>query len=272
MRFTKDITVTAEDPTFLVECIGAHTDLSKSRVKDAMNKGAVWIIRGGSHARVRRPQYKVDEGDHIRVCYDEELIALEASAVRCVQDFKAYSVWFKPAGMSTKGTEYGDHTSLLRLVEKFLKGKQGAFLVHELSTDSAGFMLVAHNKKAALMLSALFENNNIQKKYRIEVLGDLTQKGETGEIDLSAESDDQVEGIQYSCAGYIEGKDITLVDVAINSENKHQLHRCFEELGYPVVNDSPYGKSKSNKVGLRITEMEFSFVCPIFRCQRHFSV
>jgi len=46
-RFSLTKTVVSGDPRTACEFLASHTGLSKSRIKDAMAKGAVWIKKTG---------------------------------------------------------------------------------------------------------------------------------------------------------------------------------------------------------------------------------
>jgi tRNA pseudouridine32 synthase/23S rRNA pseudouridine746 synthase len=175
-QFSLKKTVGPDDPQSAVDFLAQHTDLSKVRIKNAMNKGAVWLKKAkGKQNRIRRATTVLRMGDHLSLYYDQKLLALNPPPAECIRDLKRYSVWFKPAGLMTQGTRYGDHCSLLRQVELFFKNTRQVFLIHRLDREAAGLVLVAHDQGAAGKLSHLFQNRSIFKHYRAQVRGNLAQ-------------------------------------------------------------------------------------------------
>ena len=62
--------------SFLAE----HTQLSKMKVKDAMNKGAVWIKRTGrKNDRLRKAKANLSQGDIISIFYDSDNLSMSVS-------------------------------------------------------------------------------------------------------------------------------------------------------------------------------------------------
>ncbi len=139
--------------------LAAKTGLSKARVKDAMLKGAVWLKKKGQgkKLRLRRATATLAPGDILAICYDEAILGMAPLAATLVADQQQYSVWEKPAGMLCQGTEYGDHCSLLRLVEGFFTPRRPVFLLHRLDREAAGLVLIGHSKKAAARFLGAFQ-------------------------------------------------------------------------------------------------------------------
>ena len=95
-RFVVPPSVCPDASTFL----SRETGLSKARVKDAMNKGAVWLRRvGRGRLRVRRAAAGLRPGDVIEFFHDAELLSREPSSASCVMDRELYCIWHKPAGL-----------------------------------------------------------------------------------------------------------------------------------------------------------------------------
>ncbi len=77
----------------------AHrSGLTKSRIKQALSKGAVWIKRPkGRRRRVRRATTRLHSGDRIEFYYDAAILARQPPASECIDDHRCFSVWYKPA-------------------------------------------------------------------------------------------------------------------------------------------------------------------------------
>ena len=187
-KFSLTKTVGLNDPVIACDFLAASTSLSKRRIKDAMTKGAVWLKKQKSkQRRLRRATAELNPGDILSIYYDEALLSIRPPQAELVSDQKRYSVWFKPAGLMSQGTKYGDHCSLMRQAELFYKSKTKAYLIQRLDREASGLMLLAHDRTAAGRLSRLFQTREVIKKYRAWVLGNLSETGLQGKIALKLE-------------------------------------------------------------------------------------
>jgi tRNA pseudouridine32 synthase/23S rRNA pseudouridine746 synthase len=241
--------------------LASESGLSRGRIKEAMNKGAVWVGKDkGGLRRLRKATAMLGSGMRIEFHCDEALLAIVPPQARCLEDQKEYSVWVKPTGLLAQGTMYGDHCSLMRQAEIFFEGKREVFLVHRLDREAAGLMLIAHTKKAAALLSEIFRNNLIIKKYRVEALGNLAERGRKGTIDLPLEGKTAL--TEYEVESYDPASNTSTVDVTIKTGRLHQIRRHLEMIGFPVMGDPKYGKGNKNNEGMKLVAYSLKFECP----------
>jgi tRNA pseudouridine32 synthase/23S rRNA pseudouridine746 synthase len=268
-KFSLTKTVGIDDPGTACDFLVKHTGLSKSRIKDAMNKGAVWI-RGerGKQYRIRRATAALKTGDYLSIYHDDKLLALAPLRPECLGDQSRYSVWFKPAGLMAQGTKYGDHCSLLRQAELFFKSKRKVFPVHRLDREASGIVLIAHDKTAAGRLSRLFQSQLVIKRYRARVLGNLAAQRPRGKIDRPLEGKPAL--TEFAVTGYDPASDISSVDIILHTGRKHQIRRHFEAIGFPVMGDPRYGKGNKNNSGLKLMATTLEFHCPFEKKDRVF--
>ena len=261
-RFSLTKTVGEDDPATACEFLADHTGLSKSRIKDAMSKGAVWLkkAKGRRRRRLRRATTPVKPGDSLSINYDAELLALSPRRPDLISDLHRYSVWYKPAGLMTQGTEFGDHCSLLRQAGLLFKPRRAVFPVHRLDREAAGIVLLAHDKKAAATLCDLFVSQQIIKRYRARVLGDLAAARPRGKIDRPVDGKSAV--TEYSVTGYNPASNTSSVDIIIRTGRKHQIRQHFNAIGFPVIGDPRYGINNKNTSGLKLMATELAFRCP----------
>ena len=260
-KFSLKKMVSIDDPRTACDFLVKHTRLSKSRIKDAMNKGAVWIRREkGKQYRIRRATAALKTGDYLSIYYDDKLLALSPLRPECIGDQRRYSAWFKPAGLMSQGTKYGDHCSLLRRAELFFKSRRKVFPVHRLDREASGIVLIAHDKTAAGKLSRLFLSQKIIKRYRALVLGNLTPQRPQEKIDLSL--DDKPAVTEFAVTHYDPVSNISSVDIIIHTGRKHQIRRHFEAIGFPVMGDPRYGRGNKNSSGLKLMATALEFHCP----------
>lgn len=250
--------------------LAARTGISKSRLKDAMNKGAVRLQRGSRQHRLRRATTLLAAGDRIELFYDEELLSRTVLKPVLVHDAAHYSVWNKPAGMLTQGTEYGDHCSLLRQVELAFNAKREVFPVHRLDREASGLVLVAHTKQAAARLSEMFQKQQVEKTYRVTVLGIVGHSGVCGAIDQPL--DGKPARSTYCVASIDEQANATVLLMKIATGRLHQIRRHCAMIGHPVLGDPKYGKGNKNTEGMCLQAVSLSFRCPFGRSTVSFTL
>ena len=254
-----ELTVTKPEQTAL-DLLAEGTGLSKQRIKDAMNKGAVWWTLKGKTLRMRRATKVLNKGSKIQFFYDEQVLARKPEIPTLIYDANRYSIWFKPAGMLAQGSQWGDHCSILRWVE--VNGqydpasKRECFLVHRLDADAQGLMIIAHDSQSAAKLSLLFQGRDIKKYYQAWVVDDC-EMPEAG-LTLTYELDGKSAITHIKKIGTTNNQ--TLLDVHIETGRKHQIRRHLANIGHPIVGDKLYG-TKSNS-GLQLLAYRLEFVCP----------
>jgi tRNA pseudouridine32 synthase/23S rRNA pseudouridine746 synthase len=264
------IGATAAPGTAPVACdlLAEAAGLSKLKVKDAMQKGAVRLQRPHAKAvRLRRAKAVLRPGDEVTLFYDDELLARVPPAPECRHDAGRYSVWVKPAGLMTQGTAFGDHCALLRRVELQLRPRP-AFLVHRLDREAVGLVLVAHDAEAAAAFSRLFAGRGVVKRYRVDVHG--RPQPETGVIDTPL--DGRAAVTRYRLTAYDAAADRAALEVETATGRKHQIRRHLAAAGYPVIGDPRYGSGPRGRSGLRLVASYLAFVCPFERRRVEFEL
>ena len=264
------VAIEIDNPATACDLLASRTGISKTKIKDAMNKGAVWLRRKGKMQRLRKATTLLRTGDHIELHYDERLLSVPPPDAVMISDRVHYSVWFKPAGLMAQGTMFGDHCSLLRQVERHFHLERPALPVHRLDREAAGLMLVAHGREAAARLSALFRDRQITKEYRVELLGDMGEEGGMGSITLPLDGKEAV--TDYAVISHGPARKTTVVSAFIATGRFHQIRRHFAMAGHPVMGDPRYGKGNKNREGMKLTAVSLKFTCPFTKKDVQFSV
>ena len=245
------------DGTRALDALATASQLPKSRLKDALNKGAVWLHARGGEQRLRRATKALRRGDRLALYYDAALLKLEPQPAQLIADENTYSVWNKPAGLLAQGTRFGDHCSLLRFCEKYFEPARDCFLVHRLDREAAGLMLIAHTRKAAEAFSKLWQQRDIEKYYRVVVQGKLGVVGERQIIDTPLDA--KPSRTEFCIAAYDTESQRTTLDVKLITGRKHQIRRHLAGVGFPVIGDYRYG---SGGEPLVLRAVALSFRCP----------
>lgn len=259
MIIQEKFTVTNKDWTIAIKFLEEYVDLSKSKLKDAMNKGCIWRNRDGVRERLRHAQAEIRTDDVIEVFYNSDLLMLAPKELDLLDDRNQYSVWNKPAGMPMQGDDWGDFNAVLRLVKLMAQGERHVYLVSDLDAEASGVMLVGHQKRTATYLNKLQKTGQIKECYRIEAQGEVD---EAGEINSALDKQDAI--TQYQRISYNDHGNSSKVDVQLQSGIKDQLRRHFTSIGHPVIGDAVYGENSDGHRGgirLRVTALELQ--CPV---------
>ena len=254
-------TVKEGDPLVAVDFLAAGSGLSRSRIKDAMQKGAVWHYRKKKGKRLRRARAALAKGDRVALYYSRELLELLPAEPVCLADRIEYSVWSKPAGLLAQGTMYGDHCSLLRQAELFFQPRRPVFLVHRLDREAEGLMLIAHSSRMAADFSEMFRCNRIHRLYRVAVRGSLVGQSARGRIDYPLDGKEAV--TEFTVTGYDPARNVSTAEVSIATGRLHQIRRHFDMLGHPVMGDPKYGSNNRNESGMQLKAVRMRFACPV---------
>lgn len=250
-----------------------HTDLSQTKIKDAMQKGAVWLQRGTDKRRLRRASKPLKEGDRLELNYNAELLNQVVPESQLIHDAQHYSVWFKPYGLYCQGSRWGDFASINRWVEinlpKILNSaERPVFLVHRLDRATTGLILLCHSKTAARLFSAMFEQGKMDKRYQAIVYGDFSVLPQGYEVDRMVDGK-----AARSIFSFVDNQDdCSLVDVMLVTGRKHQIRQHLSASGYPIVGDRLYGGGGSQGRDLQLQSVSLRFTCPITDTAQHYVV
>ena len=240
----------------LIDVLVELTSLSKQVLKSALDKGCVWLKSDKKINRVRRIKKPLKIGNEVFVYFNEKILSSSPSQPTLILDKKGYSIWFKPAGIFSQGSKWGDHCALTRLVEKALD--RNSFLVHRLDRATSGLMIVAHSKTMARELSKLFAERQIKKTYIATVKGLFPSETITLNENIDGKN-------ALSFATMIEhDHEKSLLKIEIETGRKHQIRKHLSGFGYAIIGDRMYGDAKKNyPENLQLQAINLTFNCPI---------
>lgn len=254
-RFHRRIPVLAAG--VVTDILAQATGLSKSRIKDCMTKGGVWLHPAGQKPRrLRRAQAMVRPGQELAIWYDPRLLRLQAPMLSPIMRRDAWSIWAKPPGIPTQGSPWGDHLALTRLAAQHL-GKSGELHpVHRLDTAASGLVLLAHTAASMTALSRWMQENRITKTYAAVLAGQASWE----EITVNAPIQRQAACSHFSVLARNDGR--TWVHVHLATGRRHQIRiHAARYLHMPVVGDARYGGPAHPVLLLACAHL--SFVCPL---------
>lgn len=252
--------ITVKAAAVACQLLADTSGLPKERIKHAMVKGAVWLKRPGTkERRLRKAKFKLQADDFIQLFYDADVLSQSPPEPTRIAEYEDYSVWFKPAWLLSQGTRYGDHCSLLRLAQKSNRDIDFK-LIHRLDREASGLMLLAHNRNAAMLLSKLFQEDKIEKRYFAEVSGhpEVPEKG----LLLTSELDKKPACTEILSAYPGKTKKNCILDIRLHTGRLHQIRRHLADLGYPVIGDPKYGEQQRGYYELHLCAWKISFLSP----------
>lgn len=257
------------DPLVLIDFLEKHSKLSKSVLKKVLNNGGVWVRKftDSKRVRVRRATSDLTTQSFVELNFDPKFLALEVPEAKVVYDQKEWGLWYKPQGLLSQGTDFGDHCTILRQVEK-AKGK--SFLVHRLDREAHGLMLLAYTQKAAGLFSREWQKGNVRKFYKVEVLGNIALQYNSGTGDINLNLDGKEARTSFKILDANAEKSLLLVQ--IHTGRLHQIRRHFEMIGFPVLGDPKYGKGNKNQNGLRLMGYRLDFFDPFAKKEISYSL
>ncbi|MCU7834832.1 MAG: RNA pseudouridine synthase [gamma proteobacterium symbiont of Taylorina sp.] len=290
-----------------ISLLAEHCHFSRQKIKQIMQNGSVWLTHNNTTKRIRRVKKKLRQGQILHCYYDEGIFNQIPIEAELIADKDDYSLWFKPAGMLSQGSKYGDHCTLYRWVESHLKPQRNAFIVHRLDKATSGLMLIAHSKNAAAALSRLFAEGAIKKYYKAIIHGHfpdekvlpfildepLDKKQAQTKILHSQVLDQSHRPINlpadvlqtFSPANKAAGKfmfdnsimnqqidSASLVDIRLLSGRKHQIRQHLSHIGHPVVGDRLYGTGKADGYDLCLTAYKISFLSPFDKQNQYYEL
>lgn len=250
-----------------VDELAVASGLSKGKVKQLMQRGAVWHTRNQHTQRLRRAKRVLQVGDELHLYYNEAVFNQTVPEAQLIADEGEYSIWYKPYGMRSQGSKWGDHLCIDRYVEQHIQPQRNAFIVHRLDRAATGLMVIAHSKKAAASLSALFAKREIEKRYQAIVQGQWPEN-----MTIYKPVDDKTAVSHVKVLGYSAERDQTLVEVKIDTGRKHQIRKHLSGAGFPIVGDRLYGGQQNLEVNLQLCSVVLDFFCPVVVKQRRYQL
>ncbi|QKI88682.1 RluA family pseudouridine synthase [Thiomicrorhabdus xiamenensis] len=262
----------AENETSALELLAQACPFSKAQLKDFAQKGAIWLNHGKKAEAIRRLKRTLKPGQQLDLYYNPKLLQQpllgDQFQATLIQDFGAYSVWFKPRGMLSQGSKYGDFQSLPRWIElrseQFFGQIRQCWQIHRLDRATEGLMLIAHNKKTAAALTRLFEEKRIHKTYLANVWGKPSQPEWSSHEPIDGKN--ATSHFKLIGNSEIDGHHFSRVEIAIETGRKHQIRKHLASANLPIIGDRLYGNAQLDQpydFDLQLSAYKLRWICPI---------
>lgn len=278
IKFERHITVTSNEINIINVLSEACKEfsLTNTALKNAINKGALWLSRGKYTQRIRKVKKHLFTNDVIHFYYDEKVLSQLPPKASLIADETNYSVWYKPYGMLSQGSKWSDHCTIARWAETTLLPQRPAFIVHRLDRAASGLIIIAHSKKAAQAFSQIFEHHQLEKIYHIIVHGRLPPDvDEKIGAEISTNIDDKSAKSTFYPQAFNADKQLSLLKVKIETGRKHQIRKHAASVDLPVVGDRLHGDYSieiPEEVNLQLCAVKLSFTCPFSQKEMNFEL
>ena len=240
----------------LLDSDKADAPLSRAQIEQCFDNGAVWLEAAGKPQRLRDCAEIVPRGHKLHLYCNDATLAACPFGARLVEDFSTFSIWFKPAGMLSQGSKWGDHWALYRWIEQRVWPDRRCFITHRLDRYTSGLMIVAHDAATNQAFHQLFEQRKINKTYRAIVRGALPPDS-TQTLDSAIEGKAAVSHIRVIDSD--AKRDLSLLEIHPETGRKHQIRIHLAGSGHAVLNDRRYGPAPhTGDLQLQASALAFS--------------
>lgn len=246
-------------------------------LKDAPRSLIYRIIRSGEvrvNAGRVRPDYKLKEGDRVRIPPVRQTPKAASTPSKSLQEFVAGAKIYeddyllvinKPAGVAVHGGS-GLSFGVIEALRATYPQLKDLELVHRLDRETSGCLVIAKRRSALRELHRVMREREIEKHYTALLVGkwklgkkviDLpleTQHRQGGERTVRVHESGQPARTRFEPIE-VFGTVATLVNVELETGRTHQIRVHSAYAGHPVAGDEKYGTRDVNEplkgVGLK---------------------
>lgn len=267
----------------LDQFLAKKMDVSRSKIQKLISEGKVLV-----DGKTVSASFLVDYENDIEVNDDlnyEITVEKENIPLDIVYEDDYLLIVNKNSGMVVHPAA-GNYSGTLvnALLYRFdLKGGSEKYrpgIVHRIDKDTSGLMVVAKDEKTHELLSEMIKNKEVERKYIAIVEGVIPH--ETGTIDAPIGRD--INNRQKMAVTSVNGKDsithfrvlerfskYTLIECTLETGRTHQIRVHMAYIGYPIVNDPVYGRSKNTtEYGQYLHSKSIRFIHPITKKEIYF--
>ena len=237
---------------------GKRQELSRSYIQKRIKDGIVSV-----NSAPVKPNYKVCEGDQIRICIPEpEVLDVlpEAIPLDILYEDDDILVVNKPKGMVVHPSP-GHYThTLVNAVLYHCKGQLSGIngvirpgIVHRIDMDTTGSLLVCKNDRTHQILAEQLKEHSITRRYHAVVYGNFREDKGTVDKEIGRHPTDRKKMSTHSASGrravthyrVLERfGNYTYIECELETGRTHQIRVHMSSIGHPLLGDNVYGPAK----------------------------
>lgn len=215
-------------------------------------------------------------GDTIEVSQGRTREALRHPMVRIVWEDDDLLVVEKRSGLLSIATDKETQKTAYYIISTYLKSIDPAarvFVVHRLDRETSGLMLFAKNEEVKLAMQRAWNDTVIERKYVAVTEGVF--ESEQGTISTylteskalkvyaTTKEDGKVAHTAYRVLNTSAKKDMSLVELELETGRKNQIRAHLEHINHPIIGDKKYGATRESPIGrVALHAMSIRFVHP----------
>ena len=194
----------------------------------------------------------------------------KSETLKIIYEDKHLLIVDKPGNLLTISNEKESENTLFHKVYLYIKRKNKnnkIFIVHRLDYDTSGLVVFAKSEKVKKILQDNWDK--VIRKYIAITVGNLEKKEGTiksylkeTKTNLVYSTNDSKNG-KLAITSYkkiLTNEKYTLLDIVIKTGRKNQIRVHLNDLGYPILGDKKYSKTKqkANRMYLHAYYLEFT--------------
>lgn len=240
---------------------GLGSQLSRTRIQSWIKDGFVKV-----NGEPVKSNYKVAEGDLIAVQMpkpEETEIVPEAMELEVVYEDSDVIVINKPRGMvvhPAAGHYSGTLVNGLMAHCGDLSGINGKLrpgIVHRIDKDTSGLIMAAKNDHAHRSLAAQLQEHSVTRKYVAVVHGVMQHQSGTVDAPIGRDPSDRKlytvtdKNSRHAVTHFavVERlKNHSILELRLETGRTHQIRVHMKYIGFPLVGDPMYGKSRDKEM------------------------
>ncbi|PLA75118.1 RNA pseudouridine synthase [Hydrogenovibrio sp. SC-1] len=264
-----------EANTVLLTALQNHcpssVSFSNQQFKQLCEMGAVWVAQPHPKTgkttrpgRFRRAKKRLPINSEVSVYINSQVLNATVATPLLIADEGDFSVWYKPKGMLSQGSKWGDHTTLYRWIERNqpfeIQPQRPCWPVHRLDKATDGLMLISHSKKRAQQLAQQFESRYLQKVYQAWVSGNFCAAFPAWPHHIQTPVQDKPAHTEVQGCHYDAEQNRSLLNIKLHTGRKHQIRIHLAEAGFAIIGDRLYGQASSEDIDLQLTAVKLTLL------------
>lgn len=236
------------------KAIALETHLARSAIAKLFKNNKV-LVNGQNVKRSER----ISEGDEIEITFldddPDEIVPQEMPLTVVYEDDHLVVINKDPYVVVHPGAGNPDHTLVNALVFAYpdiisVGQVHRPGIVHRLDATTSGLLVVAKTNKAYSRFVEMFSSHDVKRDYvalvwdKFETSSGLIDGAigrSSNRLRMAMRTDGKHARTHYSVTEYFEEKNVTLLDISLETGRTHQIRVHCAAIGHPIVGDKTYG-------------------------------